>query len=469
MTSLLVVALGAVVWWGVTHLGFLSVVRRDVFVAWTLIAWAIFAVAAFTLRFVSRRSAEVLIVAGALVVGLAAICGPPNTSTDSARYAWDGIVQLHGLSPYAHVPASHVLTHLRPEWLFPTPSDAGGAAHCVGQRIMTTHETTTHALLCTAINRPHDNTIYPPMAELWFALVRSVVPVTATYWPMQVAGLLVSLGVTLGLLVVLRRSGRPAAWAVLWAWCPLVAAEAVTNSHVDVLGAALATTGALLLTLRRPILGGIALGAATAVKLIPAVVYGPLLGRRRTWAGVAAGVVTFGLLYVPYIVTTGAKVVGYLPGYLKEEGYDDGTRYALVSLLFHGHAATIAVGVLGLVALAITVRLTDSTRPWSGEVFLIGTVFLVLTPRYPWYVLLLIPFVVLSERWEWLGIGLAMTIRQLHASVHLYRETLGVAIVLIIVVTVIRTPRDEWRRLGRLLVGQRLADAAFGPARRAGG
>lgn len=454
--SLLALALAIVVWWGVTHIGFLSVDRRNVFVTWTLTAWTVFVCAVLVLRLLPSRAAGIVVVAGAVVIGLAALSGPPNTSTDSARYAWDGIVQLNGISPYAHVPASHVLADLRPEWLFPSVSHSGGTAHCVGTRIMTTHETTTHDLLCTAINRPRVNTVYPPMAELWFALVRAVVPVTATYWPMQLAGLLVSLGVTVGLLVVLRRTGRPAWYAALWAWCPLVASEAVTNSHVDVLGAALATAGAVLVAFRRPVLGGIALGAATAVKLLPALVYPAVLGRWRHWWSIAAGVVVFALLYIPYVVSTGAKVIGYLPGYLKEEGYDDGDRYALVSLVFRGHSATVAVFVLALIAVLVTLRVSDPSRPWSGEVFFLGTMFLILTPRYPWYVLLLIPFVVLSGRWEWLALGLAMSIRLFHPALFHYREYLGLAIAVIVIVTLVRTSREEWRRWLRLLLGRRL-------------
>ncbi|MDF2442158.1 MAG: hypothetical protein JWR01_361 [Subtercola sp.] len=463
--SICVIALGAVVFWGVTHLGFLSPGRHSPFVAWTLIAWAIFIVAVIALRFVPDRAVGILVIAGAVVVGLAALASPPNTSTDSARYAWDGIVQLHQISPYSYVPADHALAGLRPEWLFPPSSGPGASAHCVGTRIMPTSDTFTHNLLCTAINRPGVFTIYPPMAELWFALVRAVVPVTATYWPMQVAGLLVSLGVTVGLLVVLRRIGRPARWAALWAWCPLVASEAVTNSHVDVLGAALATAGVTLVAFRRPVLGGIALGAATAVKLIPALVYPPLLGRRRNWWAALAGIVVFALLYVPYVITTGLGVIGYLPGYLSEEGYDDGTRYALVSTLFHGPDATIVVAVVILLAVVISLRLSDPEQPWSGEVFLVGVTLLALSPRYPWYALLLIPFVVLSGRAEWLGIGLAMLIRQYQPSIDLYRQTLSLAILVIVIATIVRTPPGEWRRWSRLLVGRRMSTIVAGWSR----
>ncbi|MBT2501576.1 glycosyltransferase family 87 protein [Curtobacterium sp. ISL-83] len=442
-----VLALAGVIAFGVTHLGFLRTGHRAPFVAWTLIAWTVFAGAVLALRSVAARWVTVIVVGGAVLVGVAALLGPPNTSTDSARYAWDGIVQNAGVSPYAHTPQSSALTDLRPGWLFPHAVDGT----CEQPRLRGLGDGQPGQ--CTAINRPAVTTIYPPMAQLWFALVRAVVPVTAQYLPFQVAGLLVSLGVTIGLVVVLRRLGRPTWWAALWAWSPLVASEAVTNSHVDVLGAALATAGVALVVFGRPIWGGIALGAATATKLIPALVYPPLLGRWRHWWAIPVGIAVFGLLYVPYVLTTGLDVLGYLPGYLSEEGYEDGSRFALVSMVAHGNAATVLVVLVVLLAAVVAWRLGDPAHPWSGEVLLIGVTFLAVTPRYPWYALLLIPFVVLSGRWEWLSIGLAITLRQIWPHVDAYRWWLVAAILVIVVVTLVRTDRDTWRRWGRRLRG----------------
>ncbi|MDP4331814.1 glycosyltransferase family 87 protein [Curtobacterium sp. A7_M15] len=442
-----VLALAGVIAFGVTHLGFLRSGHRSPFVAWTLIAWTVFALAVLVLRFVPAKWTTWLVVGGGLVVGLAALAGPPNTSTDSARYAWDGIVQHAGISPYAHTPQSNALAGLRPDWLFPDKVD--GTCKPLEPRFRGLGDGADGH--CVAINRPDVVTIYPPMAQLWFAAVRAFVPATAQYMPFQVAGLLLSLGVTAGLVVVLRKLGRPTWWAALWAWSPLVASEAVTNSHVDALGAALATAGAVLVAFGRPIWGGIALGAATATKLIPAIVYPPLLGRWRNWWAIPVGIAVFGLLYVPYVLTTGLDVLGYLPGYLSEEGYEDGSRFALVSLVFHGDAATIVVGLLVLLAAFVAWRLSDPTRPWSGEVLLIGVTFLAVSPRYPWYALLLIPFVVLSGRWEWLSIGLAIALRGVWPSADAYRWWLAAAIAVIVVVTLVRTRRSDWERWGRRL------------------
>lgn len=467
--AILVVALAAVVADGVTHLGFLTAAHRHAFVAWTLIAWGVFAAAVAVLRFTNERWVPALVIGGGALVGIAALLGPPNTSTDSARYAWDGIVQLHGISPYAHVPAAHVLADLRPSWLFPAPVTGAAELTCPGgQRIMVSHDTATGTLLCTAINRSTVPTIYPPMAELWFALVRLPVPASASYLPMQVACLLVAVGVSAGLLLVLRRSGRPLWWAALWAWCPLVASEGITNAHVDMLGAALTTAGAVLVAYRRPVLGGIVLGAATATKLIPALVFPALVGRRRNWWAVLAAVATFALLYVPYVISTGVRVIGFLPGYLNEEGYDDGTRFTLMSAILPGSAATIAVAVVILIAAVLSWRLADPSAPWSAEVLMVGVTLLAVSPRYPWYALILIPFVALSGRWEWLTIGLAMLLRQMHPSEHSFRLSLLAAIAIIVLVSALRAEPSDWRRWHARLLPRRRAGSRTRPGVRAG-
>ena len=37
--------------------------------------------------------------------------------------------------------------------------------------------------------------------------------------------------------------------------------------------------------------------------------------------------------YLPHVLGVGTKVLGYLPGYLREEDYDAGGRYLLAGLL----------------------------------------------------------------------------------------------------------------------------------------
>ena len=402
----------------------------------TVVLWLLFAVALVALRRVSGRTVVVLVLAGSVVLGGAAMAGPPNTSTDSARYAWDGIVQNAGISPYAYVPADERLDELRPDWLFPAPVAGEAGADCVGERIETV-DRDAGPPLCSALNRTTVPTIYPPAAEIYFAAVRAVVGAEAGYWPLQFTGLLLSVGVTGMLLVGMRRRGIDQRHAAIWAWCPLVATEGVTNSHIDLLGVAFMLAAVFWVSSAKYVRGGILLGVAIGVKLIPAIA-APAMLARQGWKVIAAAVVTFALLYVPYVLATGIGVLGYLPGYLTEEGYEDGSRFALVSLIAPGGAAIVVAAILLAGLAVVTIWKTDPERPWLGQLVMIGGTLLVLSPRYPWYALLLLPFIALSGRWEWLAIPLALTLRLLVPSLMVSRVSLAVALVLIVVVSVRR-------------------------------
>jgi hypothetical protein len=413
----------------------------------TVALWLLFAAAVILLRKVEGRAVVVLVLAGSVVLGGAAMTGPPNTSTDSARYAWDGIVQNAGISPYAFVPADERLDGLRPDWLFPAPVAGDDAPECVGERIGTV-DRDGEPPLCSALNRTTVPTIYPPAAEIYFAAVRAVVGADAGYWPLQLTGLMLCVGITGMLLVGLRRRGLDQRHAALWAWCPLVATEGITNSHVDLLGVAFVLAAAFWVSSAKYVRGGILLGVAIGVKLIPAIA-APAMLKRQGWKVLTAAVLTFAALYVPYVLSTGIGVLGYLPGYLTEEGYEDGSRFALVSLIAPGGSAIVVAAILLAGLAAVTIWKTDPDAPWLGQLVMIGGTLLVLSPRYPWYALLLVPFIALSGRWEWLAIPLALTVRLLVPSLTVTRVSLAIALVVIVLMAVHRAgpgALGRWRR-----------------------
>jgi hypothetical protein len=83
---------------------------------------------------------------------------------------------------------------------------------------------------------------------------------------------------------------------------------------------------------------------------------------------------------------------------------------------------------------------------------------LIVTPRYPWYALLLVPMIAATGRWEWLAVPLALTERLLIADVTLARITVGLAIVLIVAVSLHRAGPGA---VGRLLAAPgRMVDDA---------
>ncbi|MFD7445021.1 glycosyltransferase 87 family protein [Streptomyces sp. NPDC059909] len=404
-------------------------VRQDAYfsdplglVRWYGPCWLLFAAAAWCLRKVPVRHAVALVIGGSVVVAATGLLAPPRTSTDIYRYAWDGRVQAAGISPYDHVPAHPALAPLRDPWLFPTGVDCAGPGRA---RIAALEgEATEEArhepgqepdreVHCTRLNRPTVPTIYPPVSEGYFLLVHALSPDGTRHKPLQAGGALLSVGVTGVLLLVLRRRGGDPRQAVYWAWCPAVPLEAVNNAHADVLGVLLGVAG-LAVVARHKAAGGALLGAATATKLLPAVLLpGALSGVRRLRDAAAVllpAAAVVALTYLPYALLSKGSVFGYLSGYVEEEGYGDAasrSRYALLRLVMPDDWAPWAMAAGVLCVVAYVLLRGDPERPWSGALLVTGTAFLLLTPPYSWYALLLIALVALDGRWEWLGVAAA--------------------------------------------------------------
>jgi hypothetical protein len=368
-------------------------------------AWGLLALGAWLVARVPARAAAALIVVGGLTLPLVAGLAPPRTSDDLYRYVWDGRVQAAGIDPYRYAPAAPELVGLRDPTLWPARS-----AWCVADGTPDPRTGRPLAAGCTRINRPTVRTIYPPVAQAYFLGVHVAWP---TVRAIQMAAVAFAVATTLLLLVALPRLGIDRRRAVLWAWCPLVALEAGNNAHVDVVAAFLAVAALVTLaraaTVRGAIAGGGLLGLAVATKITPALVL-PALARRpagRLLAIGGAALVAISVAYAPHVLAVGPAVVGYLPGYLAEEGYASGSRFALLTALVpESVAAAVALAVLAAVAGAVAWR-TDPDRPWRGGLVMTGAALLVTAPAYPWYALLLVVLVALDGRAEWLAVALA--------------------------------------------------------------
>ncbi len=369
-------------------------------------AWLVFPATVWLVLRTPSAQAVPLILAGAVLLQVIAVGWPPRSTDDLYRYAWDGRVQASGIDPYRYLPVDPALSHLRDDWLF--PPDCGDRTP-----------------VCTIMNHPTSPTIYPPVAEAFFLAVHVVSPAGSRWKPWQLAGAVLTLLTTVALIAALRRAGRDPRWAVLWAWCPLTVVEAGNAAHVDVLAALLVVVGLRCVASRRAVAGGALLGAAAAVKLYPALVLPGAL-RRRGIALCAAAGVTFAISYVPHVLAVGTKVLGYLPGYLNEEGYDGSGRFAVLRLLLPAGvppevAAALGAAILATVALQVA-RRTDPNEPWDGAVVLTGVAVLLAGANYPWYALMLVALIALSGRWEWLPAAAAAYLPYFVGALHLQQE-----------------------------------------------
>lgn len=357
------------------------VYRRFTLLGEIAAAWALFAVSVALLwRVRSTRTVVIVAVVLGVLLRLASFSAKAPLSDDLYRYAWDGQVQLHGTDPYRYAPLDSHLKPLRTDtWLFPVGSPK-----------------------ITKINRPAVRTIYPPVAEVWFTITHPV-----SRWHdrgYEALGLLVELAVLAVLLALLK--GERRRQIALYALCPLPILEAVQNAHVD--GLAVFFSLLAMLALRRGSgrWATLALAGATLVKLYPALLL-PVVLRGVSWrerlSRSALFVGAVAVSYLPHVLAVGPKVLGYLPGYLREEQYSKGGRYLLVDLLGIPDRVSTVVVVVAMAAIVVWVWRSRLDEVRAATV-LFAAALLLATPVQPWYALTLAALVAVSGEWWLLGI-----------------------------------------------------------------
>ncbi len=311
-----------------------------------------------------RRSA-LLVIVGAAVVARAMLLPMPTVSTDIFRYVWDGRVQAAGINPYSHRPADPALAPLRDATIFPHINRAETAV-----------------------------TIYPPAAQIVFLAVTRLGESVAVMKAAMVAfeGL-----IAFALLRLLAARGLPASLVLLYLWHPLPLFEFAGSGHVDAVGIGFMMLAMLMADRGRPFLAGMLLAAGAAAKYVPVAV-APALYRRWDWRMPAGFALALSVLYLPYL-GAGRGVLGFLPGYVQEEGIGDGGIIWLALLarlgMLPGWASGTYLALAGLVlvgfGLAVVMRRRPDRISPEAALGLLAGFLVLMAPHYAWYFTWLVP------------------------------------------------------------------------------
>ncbi|MBI4790912.1 MAG: TIGR04282 family arsenosugar biosynthesis glycosyltransferase [Chloroflexi bacterium] len=335
-------------------------------------------------KFSSRRGGRglgeggevVLIFAFAILFRAILIFTLPTLSDDMYRYVWDGRVQANGINPYAYPPNADQVSRLRDDAIWPK------------------------------INRVDAVTVYPAGAELAFAAIWRIWPDNVRAFQVAMAAGDLLAGALL--LLLLRALQRPIWLMLIYLWNPLVIFETAHAAHVDGLVLPLLVAAWLARVKGRDAWVGLALGAATALKIYPIILF-PILWRRRgsgAWAMPVAFAAALALAYLSF-VSQGAGALGYLPNYFRET-FNMGAAGLIARGLevWQGSSegtAHIANGLL-LIVLAVISAIAFIRPAKNGEDAIRRCIwpmaaFTLLTPNlFPWYVLWLVPLVALFVR-----------------------------------------------------------------------
>lgn len=190
-----------------------------------------------------------------LLLRLAMVFSTPALEDDFYRYLWDGGVVSAGYNPYARAPNA-VFEANAPEPLQQLAAESGAVIE--------------------RVNHPHLKTIYPPVAQFWFAVAHYLEPWSLMSW--RLLGVAAELITILLILALLRLCDRSPLWSALYWWNPLVIKELINSAHMEFLLLPIVLLAIYLAVQNRFVSGSVALAVATGTKLWPVMLL-PLMLR----------------------------------------------------------------------------------------------------------------------------------------------------------------------------------------------
>jgi alpha-1,6-mannosyltransferase len=324
------------------------------------------ALAAPVARRAGAREALWIVLGAAVVMRLMALLVEPCTSSDIFRYIWDGRVQAAGINPYRYVATAPELAHLRDTVVYPNINRADYAV-----------------------------SIYPPAAQMVFLLTTRL----GESVTVMKLGLLAFEAVTIAAVIsLLQVLNRPITDIVAYAWHPLPIWEIAGSGHVDAAMVALFMAGLWVFVRGQTLLAGLLVTIALLAL--------PAFWKPWNWPLPLVFAATVLVFYLPYL-SVGWGVFGFLPTYAHEERMTSGEGFWPVTLFEavagpFPNAYPIYLGVAAATALALALaagfsseRTPAATIAWLA--WLLIAFLCLLSPDYPWYFLVLTPFVVLTR------------------------------------------------------------------------
>lgn len=305
----------------------------------------------------------------AILFRLSILFSPPYLSDDIYRYVWDGRVQAAGVNPYRYIPSDESLARLRDDAIYPKIN-----------------------------RREYAHTIYPPLSELIFFLT-SRVSESVTWMKATMLG--IEAIAIWALIQLLSSLGFPKERILIYAWHPLIVWEFAGSGHVDAVAIAFLALGLLARHRQAQGLAGITLACATLVKLFPAVLF-PGLYKRFGWKMPLAFAVTVAVGYLPYLSVGPVAALGFLPGYIREQGLASGEQFYLLAfarkLVGEASVPNTAFIVFALVIVIgagawSVFKAERHVHSYIKQACVIATLVTVLfAPHYSWYFAWLVPF-----------------------------------------------------------------------------
>jgi len=286
---------------------------------------------------------------------------------------WDGTLLTYGINPFAYKPEDPALSVLRDE-------------------------------IYSQMAYKDYHTIYPPLSQLFFALIYFISP-TITGFKFTFA--LFDLGSIFVLYKLLEVNKLSKNHVIFYAWNPLILIEYSGSGHHDSIGIFFLLITLLLVRYGKRYSGSFSLAAAVLIKLIP-LMFIPYLFKKLRIRGLTLTGLTVLISYLLFSIGT-QNPFGSLEIYYDIWRFNDFIFTGFLNLMeligmneSLRDAKRLAGFILILWMIYLFFQKENGTWTTEKKVFFSLFVLLLLAPTFhPWYLTWAIPFFALYPRMSW--------------------------------------------------------------------
>ena len=369
------------------------------FVILLIVFSTVYLISIYWLRNYSINSKDFIwIILVGLLVRIITLFSYPILEDDYFRYLWDGGVTANAINPYLYSPEDVLSGNSIPE-LEQLASDSNG--------------------ILNKVNHPYLKTIYPPVAQLVFAVSHFISPWDIYLW----RGLLLFFDfiVLILLLRILSKLNLPRSNIIIYWWNPLLINEIFNSGHLDIIVFPFVLIALYLLLYNRIFSSVISLAISIGVKIWPIFLF-PLairniLNKPKKLIGVVFLFVLLILaLLVPFVVGGFGDSSGLVAYAERWENNDSLFRVFVIFSekllnefdIHPGHGQKVAryfvLFLVGLISFLVAFKNEKDKEEviFNKSLLIIGLAFLLSPTQYPWYYTWLIPFLTIAPRWSFL-------------------------------------------------------------------
>ena len=358
-----------------------------VFISLLVGASAIYFVAVGSFR-KNRACSLLLIILFGLGFRVLFLFSTPILEDDYHRYFWDGAVVVNGINPYRHSPEE--------------ATEGAGSEELKELKRL-------HGETLEKVNHPHVKTIYPPVAEFFFAVSYKISPMSLTTWRIML--IVFDVATLVLLLASLKKLGISLQNSLIYWWNPLLVQQIFNSAHMDVLAFPFVLGAILLFLCGRKRLWALSLSLAVGVKLWPVLLFGtflkPLRERRETLLQTLVFTAAVLILFLPTVafqLDSASGIVAYGKSWQNNSPFFaailSGWEFVLEALGIHpGHAQTHSrAGIIAILFIwkFYVAFVSGSLGIHRKALLIIGGAFLLSPAQFPWYYAWLLPFLCIA-------------------------------------------------------------------------